>query len=88
MKFDDLNGTGTQVWGIIYIDSDDFEDTSLEMWLADSEEHLYDQVVEHHDIDEMLIESFKEDWGYKILPKRIGEFINTKLLWEDIIQVI
>jgi hypothetical protein len=88
MKFDDLNGTGTQVWGIIYIDSDDCEDTSLEMWFADSEEHLYDQVVEHHEIDEMLIESFEEDWGYKILPKRIGEFINTKLLWEDIIQVI
>ena len=71
MKFDEIFGTGTQVWGIIYIDSDDCEDTSLEMWFADSEEHLYDQVVEHHDIDEMLIESFKEDWGYKILPRKM-----------------
>ena len=76
MKFDEIFGTGTQVWGIIYIDSDDCEDTSLEMWFADSEEHLYDQVVEHHDIDEMLIESFKEDWGYKILPREIGQFIH------------
>ena len=76
MKFDDINGTGSQVWALIWIDDNDFEDSNVEMWLADSEEHLYEQVIEFHEIDEIVIDSFKNDWGYKILPNKVGDYIH------------
>jgi hypothetical protein len=76
MKWDDLNGTGSKVWAVIWIDDEDFEDSNVEMWLADSEDHLYEQFIEFHEIDEIMMESFEEDWGYKILPNKVGDYIH------------
>ena len=41
---DELHGTGTDVFALIMVDQDDSEDTQLQLWRADNEEHLYDQV--------------------------------------------
>lgn len=76
MKWDELNGKGSKVWALIWIDDDDLEMSSVEMWLADSEDHLYEQVIEFHEIDEIVMESFEKDWGYKILPNKVGDYIH------------
>ena len=41
-----VQGTGSNLYALIMVDQDDSEDTTLELWRADSEDHLYDQVSE------------------------------------------
>jgi hypothetical protein len=65
-------GEGSLLWCIILIDQSDHEDSSVNFWLADDIDHLYEQVKENWDIDEVTEEQFAWDWGYYILPKLIG----------------
>jgi hypothetical protein len=69
-------GEGKLVWAVISVDEEDHEDSNVTIWRADSEEHLYDQVKkEMVGDDEEYQEEFEDAWGYKILPKRIGEVV-------------
>ncbi len=39
-----VQGTGSNLYAVIMIGQDDSEDTTLRLWRADDEDHLYDQV--------------------------------------------
>ena len=65
-------GEGSLLWCLIIVDRDDPQDSFVNFWLADSEDHLYEQIKKDWDIDEMLETEFNYDWGYHILTKLIG----------------
>jgi len=65
-------GEGSLLWCLIIVDRDDPQDSFVNFWLADSEDHLYEQIKKDWDIDEMLETEFNYDWGYNILTKLIG----------------
>ena len=67
-----IRGKGNLLWCLIIIDQDNQEDSSVNFWLANDEDDLYEQVKKAWDIDEMLETEFRYDWGYYILPKLIG----------------
>jgi len=73
---------GTKLFIIQIIDEDDTEDSSVELWRANDENDLHDQVKEFYvdEPDEDAEEGeeepmsilFEDDWGFKILFKEIG----------------
>jgi hypothetical protein len=72
-------GSGNNLYTIVMVDRDDSEDTSIQLWRADDEDHLYDQALEDFqgDTDESFKESLAVDfeneiWGLLWLPKYIG----------------
>jgi hypothetical protein len=69
---DKINGKGSLLWCVILIDQSDHEDSSVDFWLADDIDDLYEQVKDNWEIDEDMEEQFAWDWGYYILPKLIG----------------
>jgi hypothetical protein len=73
----EVNGTGNKLYVLIMVNQDDSEDTTLELWRADSEDHLYDQVAEEfydgEDPDDFMGPNFEEEiWGMLWLPKFLG----------------
>jgi hypothetical protein len=73
-----VRGTGSNLYAMISVDLDDSEDTSIQLWKADSEDHLYDQVSEEfydgEDPDDFMGPNFEEEiWGLVFLPKYIGQ---------------
>ena len=74
-----INGEGTRLWGLVKVDSDRSSDTSLEMWLANDEEHLKEQLLEEYlqDYDDgdwlrkEVEKDFENDWECSILPFEI-----------------
>lgn len=80
-------GTGSHLWGLIHVDSEDTEDTTMEIWRANDIEDLEEQVLKHQIgeddeddeaesdpwLSDTIKEKFEEDWGIRILPKYIGE---------------
>jgi hypothetical protein len=73
-----VQGTGSNLYAVIMVDLDDSEDTSIQLWKADSEDHLYDQVSEEfydgEDPDDFMGPNFEEEiWGLVYLPKYIGQ---------------
>ena len=72
-----VQGTGNNLYALIKVDQDDAEDTTIELWRADSEDHLYDQVSEEfydgEDPDDFAGPNFDEEiWGLLWLPQFIG----------------
>lgn len=80
-----IHGEGGQLWGIIIIDEDDSEDSTLELWRANDEDHLYEQFKvsrmgyqeddedDDDDDEEMTLEyRLDQDWGFTLLPQFIG----------------
>jgi len=75
-----VQGTGANLYSVIMIDQDDSEDTRMELWRADSEDHLYDQVAERfydgEDPEKFIGPDFEEEiWGILWLPQFIGTLI-------------
>jgi len=75
-------GKGKKIYVVVDVDQADPEDTSTEIWLADSEEHLYEQVKsefvgdEPSDMEnEALSRLFELEWGQSVLYKEIGEAV-------------
>jgi hypothetical protein len=73
----EVNGTGNKLYVLIMVNQDDSEDTTLQLWRADSEDHLYDQVAEEfydgEDPDDFMGPNFEEEiWGMLWLPKFLG----------------
>ena len=73
-----INGTGTDLFALILVDPSDSEDSRIELWRADSEDHLYDQVSEEfydgEDPEDFHGPNFEEDiWGVLWSPQRIGK---------------
>jgi hypothetical protein len=52
-----INGEGTGLWGLVRVDGNRSRDTSLEIWLANDEEHLKEQILE-----EWLESTCEGDW--------------------------
>jgi hypothetical protein len=69
---DKINGKGSLLWYVLLIDKDDPEDSSVDFWLANDIDDLYEQVKDDWEIDEYMEDQFEQDWGYYILPKVIG----------------
>ena len=62
---------------MIQVDQDDSEDTSIQLWRADDEDHLFDQASElfHDGSDPDYLDgpNFEEEiWGLVWIPKYIG----------------
>jgi hypothetical protein len=73
----EVNGTGNKLYAVIMVNQDDSEDTTLQLWRADSEDHLYDQVAEEfydgEDPGDFMGPNFEEEiWGMLWLPKFLG----------------
>lgn len=75
-----IRGSGKNLYSLIMIDTDDSEDSTLQLWRADDEDHLYDQVLEDFQGDaddsmkEALVFDFENElWGLLWLPKLIGK---------------
>jgi len=74
-----INGEGEKLWGLVRVDRDRSSDTSLEMWLANDEEHLKEQLLEEYlqDYDDgdwfrkEVEKDFENDWEDSILPFEI-----------------
>jgi hypothetical protein len=74
-----INGEGTKLWGLVRADSDRSRDTSLEMWLANDEEHLKEQILEEwlestcegDWLRKEIEKDFENDWDCSILPFEI-----------------
>ena len=74
-----INGEGTRLWGVVKVDRDRSSDTSLEMWLADDEEHLKKKLLEEYlqDYDDgdwfrnEIEKDFENDWECTIIPNEI-----------------
>lgn len=74
-----INGEGTRLWVLVRVDRDHYSDTSLQMWLANDEEHIKEQLLEEYlqDYDEgdwmrrEVEKDFDNDWKYSILPFEI-----------------
>ena len=77
IKADIVQGTGINLYVVIQIDEDDSEDTTIQLWKADNEDHLCDQLSEQfydgEDPDDFPGPNFEEEiWGILWLPKLIG----------------
>lgn len=73
-----VQGIGNRLYAIIYVDQDDSEDTSMNLWRADDEDHLYDQLSENYydgeDPEDFMGPNFEEEiWGLLYLPTYIGQ---------------
>jgi hypothetical protein len=75
-----INGEGTRLWGVIRVDKDRSSDTSLQMWLANDEEHLKEQILEEWLQDyndegdsfrKQVEKDFETDWEYRIISYEI-----------------
>jgi hypothetical protein len=74
-----INGEGGKLWGVVNVDSDRSYDSTLQMWLADDEEHLKKQILEEwlQDYEEgewmwkETTDDFESAWGNRILPNEI-----------------
>ena len=76
-----INGEGNILFTVVTVDREDCEDTTTELWLANDEDHLADQVmmeflgvetIEDAEDHEMKFQ-FDEDWGFSIIPTEIGK---------------
>ena len=72
-----VQGTGINLYVVIQVDEDDTEDTTIQLWKADNEDHLFDQLSDQfydgEDPDDFLGPNFEEEiWGILCLPKLIG----------------
>jgi hypothetical protein len=73
----EVRGTGNNLYALIQADIDDAKDTTIELWRANNEEHLYEQVAEvfyeGEDPEDLIGPNFDEKiWGIMWLPKFIG----------------
>jgi hypothetical protein len=73
----EVRGTGNKLYALIQVDTDDSEDTTIELWRANNEDHFYEQVSEAfyngEDPEDFIGPNFdKEIWGIILLPKFIG----------------
>lgn len=75
-----VNGEGNTLFAVVTVDREDCEDTTTELWLANDEYHLEEQVmleflgvdtIEEAEDHEMKFQ-FDEDWGFSIIPTKIG----------------
>jgi hypothetical protein len=86
IDFEDLHGDteeGNILFLVTVVDTEDPEDTTTNVWVANDEEHLYDLVKEEfvgddededEDEDEdPIARNFENDWGINILFQEIGQ---------------
>ena len=74
-----INGEGAKLWGVITVDTDRYADSTLQMWLANDEDHLREQILEEwlQDYEEddwmkgEVEKQFEREWDVVILPKEI-----------------
>lgn len=71
-------GEGKNLWTVIYV-SEDHEDSTVQLWLADDEEHLYEQVKSDvvgeegdHGYEQMSEQFEFELWGHEIVFNKVA----------------
>jgi hypothetical protein len=67
-SFDD--NKGSRIFPVIFVNEEDAEDTRLEFWLADTPEH----------VEEQLISQFKEDWD---MPEDVDDIFGASVYPRD-----
>jgi hypothetical protein len=75
-----LFGEGDILYTVVYIDKEDSEDSITEMWLANNEDDLSDQVQDSYiglddgdEPDPMAIQEFEDKWGFEINYTEVGK---------------
>ena len=74
-----INGEGSKLWGVVNVYSDRGCDSTLQMWLANDEEHLKKQILE-----EWLQDYNEEDWWWGETMKDFGNAWGNKILPNEI----
>ena len=72
------------LFAVVVVDDEDTEDSRVELWRANDEDHLCSLVkatyVEEPDEDDdepdPIEQLFDDDWGIKILPEKIGTILD------------
>lgn len=59
----------TKVFSVIFVDTDDAEDSKVEIWVAKNERHLESSIEKEMDAPEGY---FDESWGTTIIAREIG----------------
>ena len=80
-----VRGEGKKIYIVVTVDQEDPEDTSTEIWRANDEDHLYEQVkedfighnenIEPGSLSERISDDFEADWCYSILYTEIGKTV-------------
>jgi hypothetical protein len=77
-----IYGEGKYLYIVTHVDTDDSEDTTVQMWLSNSEEELCETIMEDiigdTDLTEEELKQIRERydfemWGQTILIKKIAE---------------
>lgn len=81
----DESTVGKKLFAVIWIDSDDSEDTKTELWIANDENDLYDLIMEdvsdrlecegNEESADIYEKHVENSWGIEILPREIGTII-------------
>ncbi len=74
-----INGEGSKLWGVVNVDPDRSCDSTLQMWLANDEEHLKKQILE-----EWLQDYNEEDWWWGETTKDFENAWENKILPNEI----
>lgn len=82
------NEKGKKLFVLVTVDQEDTEDTTIELWRADSEDELYELVKEAYvgeteeedgdtsNLTGRIIFDFDSDWGFSILFTEVGVFLS------------
>jgi hypothetical protein len=71
---------GKALFTLTFIDEDDAEDTSVQLWRANDHDHLQELFIKDSTSDDdspnddYIVSRIEEDWDFKILPKQIATF--------------
>lgn len=81
----DESPVGKKLFVVTWIDSDDSEDTKIELWIANDDDDLYDLIVtesvsaderdgfvDEGEVDDIYRKSIEDSWGNEILYTEIG----------------
>lgn len=79
---DTVHGAGSKLFAVVSVDMEDSEDTLTELWLAEDEDDLFEQVKretvdpdgedENYEENSEIAYSFDEEWGNSMLFTEIG----------------
>lgn len=80
-RIDDFKGNGSKIYRVVFTDPMEYikpDEINVEIWLANSEDHLYEQLHEEF-VDEGTFdeEIFNEQIMYGCGIKQIGTVINV-----------
>jgi len=73
-------GDGLHIYAVTFVDTEDAEDTQIELWSANDKDDLYDQVcaTEDKELEESPFNRLiEEEWGMSILFQKVGDRLSN-----------